>query len=314
MQIRKLVKSGTASLVIAVPKDWITRNKLKAGDLLYISDDSNKLTITSELKKQPPEKKEVVIHIDDKNLKIVAKDIASAYLNDAYYIVITGKDLCKRLKEIKKFVTDMIALEIVEESATRLLARSFLNIYDVDVKLVARRMDNIVRSMMTDTKDLAKNPAMPCSVVERDVEVNRLCFLNYKILKAAYLRPEVLDALQLQQLDILRYWELNMHIEKIADRTKNISTIVPQLDKKQRETFVELFHPVEDLYKEVMKAFYNSSIPEADLAALKRDSVLTAIHKYVSANNSAKSAQIAINLYNMVSNINDINRVIRDLN
>ncbi len=35
MHIRKLVKSGAASHTLSLPKDWLEKNKLKKGSLLY---------------------------------------------------------------------------------------------------------------------------------------------------------------------------------------------------------------------------------------------------------------------------------------
>src|SRR3989338_8302561 len=61
MDIRKLVKSGHSSLVAALPRSWILRNKLKQGDLIYISQDQDKIIIETEIKREAPKKKEIII-------------------------------------------------------------------------------------------------------------------------------------------------------------------------------------------------------------------------------------------------------------
>ena len=65
MNIRRLVKSGTASHTISLPKDWINKNKLKKGDLLYINEKNNELTISSETKELPIAQKEISIEVEE---------------------------------------------------------------------------------------------------------------------------------------------------------------------------------------------------------------------------------------------------------
>ena len=48
MQIRKLVKSGAASHTISLPIDWVNKNKLNKGDLLYIQEKNNELIVSSK--------------------------------------------------------------------------------------------------------------------------------------------------------------------------------------------------------------------------------------------------------------------------
>jgi len=59
MNIRKLVKSGSTSHTIALPKDWLTKNNLKKGDMLYIKEENNEINISSEEKKPTLTTKEI---------------------------------------------------------------------------------------------------------------------------------------------------------------------------------------------------------------------------------------------------------------
>jgi len=51
MIIRKLVKAGQASHTISLPKDWLEKNNLNKGDIIYIRELSDKeLLISTETK------------------------------------------------------------------------------------------------------------------------------------------------------------------------------------------------------------------------------------------------------------------------
>lgn len=314
MQIRKLVKSGYASLVVAVPKEWIKKNRLKAGDLVYIEDESNRLKLSTELKEEPHERKEAVINVDGKDIHTIMNEIASAYMNNYFYIIVKGRELDKVSKTVKKCIQDMVALELVEESGEKIIARDFVNIADVDIKLLIRRMDNVVRSMMLDAKTALKNPGIVASIADRDIELNKLSFFVFKTLKAAYKDKKVQQHLNLEDLDILRYWELNIHIEKVGDRVKNIASIMPKLSINHRKKCIEIFIELEGLYIAVMKSLYETSIPQADLVSRRRHVLMKDIENYMKKNNDSGFAQMSINAFNMIGNINDISRLVRYVN
>ena len=82
MQIRKLVKSGAASHTVALPKDWITNNKLIKGDLIYIENKNNELIISANTKETKKEEKEIEISIDDKNEGTIRRQTISAYIKN----------------------------------------------------------------------------------------------------------------------------------------------------------------------------------------------------------------------------------------
>ena len=101
MQIRKLVKSGLSSFVVALPKDFIEKNKLQKGDLIYIEQNSkNELTITTEFNERSLDKKTKVIECDNVPFSTVKRELTSAYLDNYYEIIIRGKEIPKHIKEI----------------------------------------------------------------------------------------------------------------------------------------------------------------------------------------------------------------------
>lgn len=311
MQIRKLVKSGFASLVMAVPSGWIRKNKLKAGDLLYVHEDSDCLIVKKEPKKEHKKEEVKVISIEDKDPRQVNFEIASAYMNNYKHIIIKGKELYKIRKSVKKRITDLIALELVDESSEKIIAKDFLNLYDTDPRVVLRRMDNIIRSMFKDTKDIIEKKENADYVVERDDEVNRLNFLLLKLLKTSYLDKEVCNAVQMQDLDILRYWEINIYMEKIADRIKYIAQLMPEQAAKQCKSTSELLTKLEKIYEDAMKAVYTLSLPKSDQIGLQRPEMIKEIQKFMKKNKCQLCSQVAMNAFNLVANVSNISKAVR---
>ena len=67
MEIRKLVKSGQSSYTVALPKNWIDKNKLERGNDIYIEEKANnELSITTNMRAKTQEKTKKVINVDKK--------------------------------------------------------------------------------------------------------------------------------------------------------------------------------------------------------------------------------------------------------
>lgn len=308
MQVRKLVKSGHSSLVMAVPKDWIKENKLKSGDLVYIDDLSNKLLVSTESKQADSEKKEKVIVTDGKSAGVVVNEIVSAYMHDYFEIIIRGKKLREISKDVKATIVGLVALELIDESSEKIVARSFLNVYDMDLKVICRRMDNIVRSMIIDTKEL-NDPKIFEDLVSRDREVNRLMYLVFKILKLARGNTEILNSLDIEGDDIMRYWQYVLFLEKIGDRVKTIAARLNGLDQKNRKKFLHIFMQIEKFYKEAVQTFYQQSLSEANESYLKRNELLSEIEKFVKVSKCPDCSIVSEQAFDMLHNINDITRI-----
>jgi phosphate uptake regulator len=314
MQVRKLVKSGNSSLVVAVPSDWIKRNKLKQGNLVYIDEHNNILSVKTEFKEEPTEKKEIIINIDNKKDRVISRDINSAYLDNYEYLIIKGNDLKEKYSTVKIMIGDLIAMEIIDESSNKIVAKNFLKIRDSEPKVLLRRMDNILRSMITDAKEALKSPEIVPNIFERDKQVNRLNYLLSKIVKVAYKDKSVLSALDFSEMDVLRYWEISGQLEKIGDRVKDIAKLMTRIRPNHRKDCLDLFSQIEKLYRNVMKAFHESSIKLSDEVACERLELNNDIEKFISKSSCAICSQIAASAFDMLGHINDVSRITRFLN
>ena len=96
--------------------------------------------------------KEISIELDDKEINSIRRQTISAYINNYHIFTFHGDSLNKKLEEIRKILNNFLALEIVEQTATKLVAKDFLNIQEFSLKNTVRRMDMLTRSIITDAK------------------------------------------------------------------------------------------------------------------------------------------------------------------
>ena len=76
MDYRKIIKFGNSSHILSLPKDWLRKNKLKKGDLVYISENGNDELVLSPQLKDENQESEITItensSIDELHRKLVS--------------------------------------------------------------------------------------------------------------------------------------------------------------------------------------------------------------------------------------------------
>jgi len=314
MQMRKLVKSGLSSFVVALPKEFIDQNKLGKGDSVYIEHTSkNELTIATEYNEGRIEKREIVITVDKKPFETIKRELTAAYLDNYHEIILKGKDLPKYMKSIKEEVNEKVALEVVDESSERLVIKDFLNYKDIDATKLIRRIDNIVRSMLIDMKEAFGNKDVSIMIYERDKEVNKLSFLVYRIVKTASRNPEVAKMLNISTMDIVAIWDINLHLEKMGDECKRIARLIVELDTKSvnKKRMLEIISLMEEQYKKAMEAFHTKNAQLADEVHFHRKEIFKELDTLLEKAKDMNLIEIVGKFKGMMSHLTDISRLIR---
>jgi len=262
MEYRKLISFGKGSFVISIPKPWIEKNKLKKGDLLGMEETHSGLMLTSNASPSKKEEKKITITVDGKGLDRLKAEIVSAYLNNYDLFEIITKDLKNDVMAIKNTLMDLAGLEIMEQTSTRLVAKYLIDINEVSVNSLIRRMDIITRSMIEDTMKCMDNECDYETVHQRDSDVNRLHFLAYRVIRDALTNPRIREAMGKDNWALQSDKSVVMRIEKIADRQKRVARYLQntRLDKQQLKKLKELYTTIQQVYQDVMKAYYTNDI------------------------------------------------------
>lgn len=270
MIIRRLVKAGQASHTISLPKEWLDKNSLRKGDLVYLHEKSDKeLLITPEKKgEEEAPKKEITIPIDGKELSTVHREITSAYINNYNTISLTGEDITHKTKQIRDMLHDFVALEVADQTAKTITARDLLNLKEISIEKTVRRMDMLVRSMLQDSIDSIDKPELGDSVVMRDAEVNRAYFLLIRLLKSALNNKTTAEHFNLTSDKVLNTYSLTVNLENFADAAKQLTENINNMKKKEKSK--EVFKEVEKSYLDTMKAYFTKDKKLADSVALRR--------------------------------------------
>ena len=311
MHARKLVKAGAASHTISLPKSWLEKNMLKKGDTLFIIEKSDsELAITPKTGEEKARKKEITIDIENKGLGSIQREITSAYVNNYSKIHLSGKNISDKAKSIRNVLHHFVALEVDEQTSSKISAKDLLNLKEISIEKTIRRMDMTLRSIIKDSIKEIGNKKITESIEQRDDDVNRLYFLLFRLLKSALNSQKIATSLGITNNDVLSIWYLTVNIENIADNAKTISALADKINDKPllREAYAE----IEQAYADVMKAYYNKDKKLADDVAGRRIDIFTKTTKLLIKTPTAGAAEVIENLKAMTTNICNIARIVMD--
>ncbi|RLE39185.1 hypothetical protein DRJ17_01525 [Candidatus Woesearchaeota archaeon] len=310
MQIRRLVKTGSASYTISLPKDWVERNKLKKGDILFVKENSaGEVIVTHKEKQDEQEIKEITIEIDNKDIGTIRRETISAYINNYHLFNFIGKTLNEKLPEVRKILDNFLALEIQEQTTTKLSAKDFLNLDEFSVNNTIRRMDMLNRSMLLDCKKVFKGEKISESLRYRDFELDKLFFLMSRLIRSALSNQQKAKAFKITNVEALSLWNIAKNIERVADSTKNLAKVLEEHDKKDIRNFENMFASLGDYYLKTIKAFFTNDRKLADRVIAEKED----IEKEIDALKvTAKNYKVIDNLRQLATNIRNIGKIVLD--
>ena len=313
MEYRKLISFGKNSYVISLPKPWIIQNKLKKGDLIYLEENGGNLLVQPRANDVGEREKEITIYIDGKDFRRIQRETISAYLQNYKTITLVGNEIKEKAKEIQRFIQNLVALEIMEQDSKKIVTKDFLNINDISIDQIVRKMDVITRTMLNDCKNMFKEDNYD-NIYHRDSDVNKFRFLIYRIIWYGMENPsQVLKKLNLKQKDLFVNWWLAFSSEGIADYIKRIARFMKEikLPAKEQEEYLKLLSKVDTVYISMMKAYYTNNVEEAHNIVHERFDLVEKCDAFYQKNiNVPHIGNLIYNTKSLIVTIHTIGRIV----
>ena len=314
MNTRKIIGFGKDSYVISLPKKWVNNNNLKKGDSVYVTDLPFELKITPAETAQSKQTITTVIDTKNKDIKLIKTEIITAYLNHSDIIEVRGNNINTYRKEIKEIINNLSGMEIIEIDANKIIAKDLIDIREVSIPVLIKRIDMNLRSMLDDFVKSDKVCTANDEIMERDKDINRMVFLSYRTMKGAILNPAQAMKLNITYEDLIIKGLIILRLEKIGDQIKRITrAMCTKICEKKHEHIKcaklhELFTNVRAQYLDVMKAYYNNDRELAFKIEVGSHKLIGLANNFLEKNPTIENARIIEHTKSMISSVKHISR------
>ncbi len=248
MEKRTLVKSGTSSFTLALPIDWIRRNKLDKGSEVTITENEvGELVLSTNTNNFIPNKEFHTIKLNEETSDILYWILLRAYLRNYTSIIIEGKDLLTKAPPIISKLNNFIGLNIIEQNKDTIVLKNYSALdNETSPYSLIKKIDVGIRAMFDLLNSFFKTGFHKEDVYELELqhEYNeRLFLLALKLINNIIENPRQMKTFK------TNYREL-MNEHSLATTLKQLSLILVQLGKtflylepsKKQVDFLENIH------------------------------------------------------------------------
>ncbi len=255
---------------------------LNKGDTLYLNDLGNGELIvgSSDVKKEKQNQYSIDFPLNSDCEDKIQREIFHAYINNFKIIKISGPGVRNNALKIRDFIQGLSGLEIFKQTPNEIVAHDLLDVSEISLSQMMRRIDIICRSMMRDTIDsIIDKKEDYNNIYKRDDDLNRLVYLSYKLIKNAFNNPSFAKKMDVTPTDLTDYKVVAQNLERLADQCKRISRDLSraELNKKDKRLLKELYLTIEQDYLRVIKAYYNK---DREMAHKVIDSVYSIVDRF----------------------------------
>ena len=228
MENRKVMKLGSSSLVISLPREWIDKLSIKKGDRIEFDfrDDGSLILLPKELAETKEREVEILVSSDFEKGRL-ERELIGAYLGNYSIIKLKAEEAFTKEQqvEVRNRLARLTGCQIVESSSNKMVIQNLLKIKDFNVDKGLYRAYLIALSMYKDSINALKESRLDLleGVIQIDEDVDQFYFLVLKQLRTVLADLRLMKSLKLKPIDCLDYFMVMQRIEHIADHIVNIA-------------------------------------------------------------------------------------------
>jgi len=268
-ELRKVQRTSGGTFFVCLPKPWAEHHDLKRGSVVAITEAiDGRLMIDTEYGAAPSPR-----DITLKPSAYLSREIIGNYLLGSDIIRVEARDRIgfETRDAVKKSVSRLIGLEIVEEDYGRIILQCLLDPSGFPPDKILRRSQAIAASMHRDVINsfLDGDIQLAKSVMARDDEGNRLYFLLVRILRTIIQNPSLSEKLGIRPIECLDYRLAASLVEAIGDECVRVALKTVELkgaglSEDLKKVFLDFHKCCFEAHEEALKAFFASNIALAE--------------------------------------------------
>jgi len=227
MHVRKLQRLGTTTIVVSLPRKWVKDRGLKQGDVVYIEEGIDSITLHTTNKAQ--QSMRVTINAElEPNPESLARLVTACYLQgyDEVRVVSQSGLLQEQIDEILAVVERLPGFEVLEQTPNRLIIQGIVDPARFTVDSIIKRMQVMISSMISASIDavIEGMPEKAAEVSRVESKVDELYFLVVRQLLLSMRNPGLARVIGIDSVPAVTGYRLvSKSLEEIGDYALAIS-------------------------------------------------------------------------------------------
>jgi len=280
--------------------------------MIYLNENgNNEIVLSSKMEENDPESLTITLDVDTLDEQDIQRRIISKYIAGYDTFIFVGeKTIREKQTFIRNILNNLMALEVIEQTKSKIVAKDFLNPSEISFNTIIRRIDTILRSMFDDIKSTSEESSS--ELTKRDEDINRLSYLTLRTIRKCVLRPPLAKKMEANVETLLFYREFVECLERIADELKRMSRAMGSTkgSQKQIDEFYTLLDKIHKLYIDTMKAHYTRDEPLSYDLSKQREVLL---QKIVEISHNARDPHFFLALEKLKTTVVLIRDILRIL-
>jgi phosphate uptake regulator len=275
-QNRKLQVSGGSTYIVSIPRSWVERMNLKAGDSVsMVKNENNSLTVFPAASWAGEEQAASVVIGPNDSDESIRRKIVAMYLAGYKAITITAKGIRLgpgQINAVRSFArSSMIGTEIIESSPECVTIKTLTRLPEMTFDVALLRMATMTMDTHQEALEALEtaDPEYAEEVVMLDDEIDRFTFYMLRNLTMAVGDANLLRAMSLEgPADCLYYRTVISRIERIADHAtliaKRVKYLTEHIDSDILEKTKQLSRSVMEMFSRAINAMIRSDYGAAE--------------------------------------------------
>lgn len=259
MHVRKLQRLGTTTIVVSLPRKWVKERGLKQGDVVYIEEGIDSITLhTSNKAKQSLR---VTINAElEPNPESLARLVTASYLQgyDEVRVVSQSGLLQEQIDEILAALERLPGFEVLEQTPNQLTIQGIVDPARFTVDSIIKRMQVMISAMISASIDavIEGMPEKAAEVSRVETKVDELYFLVVRQLLLSIRNPSLAKLIGIDSVPaVTGYRMVSKSLEEIGDYALAISRESLNIKRRGRSIDREILAQIMTIGEEVSTIF-----------------------------------------------------------
>jgi phosphate uptake regulator len=233
MKTRKIQQVGGGTYTVSIPAQWAQEHDIEAGNTAHVYTHRDGSLVVRLNRKAQGELAATQVELTDADPRVAERMLRSAYAAGFKRITLRAQDglTSEQRRAIETCTRRLTGVEISAETECYVTIKYLLDVRDVSIRQSLLQLQSTTLSMYeAATAFVVGETGESDHIIDRDDEVDAICWLITRHFNRSLLERAELDQLGISRPQLFEYYVTARQLERIADHAVKIVRCVQRTD------------------------------------------------------------------------------------